>query len=650
MSAAASVHYRPLLSTLFLLSWCHLFGQLKMDRFPDHQDVLHRLYDTYRVAAPGSVAKLAKMPDGWWLQYEVDDSVTTRYQLWSFQKRKYLEPGLPKLERGEEPSAMAPFEDTDWTATYYRACPYFGYRGWFTDVIREYGEVEDLPSYARYGLGRAYSSAARCLLDDLQSEGPIDYAFLSDSGDVLSSTEMRTYMDLFQKACETYSDLFVTDPAFETHIGEIALKRDHEYMTGFMDMMMAGEPEAALRCVPLDAYAPFYRKMARGYLASCDSNAILFTNGDTDTFPLWYVQVVEGYRRDVLVLNLSLLNASRYVRAMRSGQLGSQPAGWQLPDRFYWSKRSSFAFLEESSEPLSLTELVNELRAHDNEATGGMAGDITLPTNRFQLTGPGGMSITWSVSKRYLLRNALAVFDLLAHNAAQRPFHWAVTTGPDSYFGLAEHMALQGLTYKLMFDSIVPDLTFPNIPSRVLTERSNQVFMDLFAMSSSDTSTINRARMVTNYTLQATYTAEAMAAEGDTTGAVDLIRSCLTAFPDERWHYNRIMLKPIELLWDLDHGGMADSLARLLVHNLKTRPEVVGPVDGVATDPDDRSIRNAVMERLRTKATEHQRVEFRAFLDAQPKGWPDPLVVKQHWTGAARPKDVKRKPAARTTR
>ncbi len=640
--------YRSFCSAILFLCGICVPAQLKMDVYPDHQDVLHRLYSTYRVERPGSVAKLAKMPDGWWLHYEVDDSVTTRQQLWSYKKRKYLQPALPKLGKGEPQSPMARFEDTDWTATYYRACPYFGYRGWFVDVIDEYGESRELPSYARYGLARAYSSAARCRLDDLQAEGPAGFAFLSDSADVLDQEDLNNYFELFNKACRSFSDLNTADPAFETHIGEIALKRDHEFMTGYMDLTMAGEKEAAIRCVPPDAYAPFYRNMARAYLASCDSNAILFTNGDSDTFPLWFVQLVEGYRRDVLVLNLSLMNASRYLQAMRHGHLGSEPADWRSSDRFYWSDRSSFALLKEGSDTLDMEELIDLFRTSDQGEDSGVGGEIELPTRNFKLTTPNGGSITWSVSKHYLLRNALAVFDLLSKHAAKRPFHWAVTTGPDSYFGLAEHMALQGLTHKLVFDTVPADLPYPGIPARVLTHRSDLVFKELFEASGPDTATINRARMVTNYILQVSNIADAMAAEGDTTQAVELVELCLATFPNDRWHFNRIMLKPIELLWDLHHGDVADSLTRILVHELKNRPEVVGPVDLITKDPDERAIRIAVMERLRTMAIKHDRKTLLTFLDAQPEQWPDPLLIKLHWKGAARPTNEDCEPEDRT--
>lgn len=92
---------------------------------------------------------------------------------------------------------------------------------------------------------------------------------------------------------------------------------------------------AIFMAVPMLMFAQNYRshnrsgrtfdlELAKSYLSLCEPNAILFTEGDNDTFPLWYVQEVEGYRRDVRVVNYGLLGAEWYKRQMAKPHRGAE--------------------------------------------------------------------------------------------------------------------------------------------------------------------------------------------------------------------------------------------------------------------------------------------------------------------------------------
>jgi len=212
-------------------------------------------------------------------------------------------------------------------------------------------------------------------------------------------------------------------------------------------------------------------EVAKNYLNSCDKNAILFTNGDNDTFPLWYAQEVEGIRTDIKVVNLSLFNTDWYIDQMKRGSYEAAPIPSSLEhDEYRTGTRDYLAYQKRyQNEVVSLKSVLNYIRTHNKEtvytASGRPMQVHIFPAKKLRLAVNKEIAktfvpkehhnkivdeIQFQIKGNNVMKNKLMVFDILANFNWERPIYFAITVGRDNYMGLEKYFQLEGLAYRLV--------------------------------------------------------------------------------------------------------------------------------------------------------------------------------------------------------
>ncbi|MBR6167196.1 MAG: DUF2723 domain-containing protein [Paludibacteraceae bacterium] len=188
------------------------------------------------------------------------------------------------------------------------------------------------------------------------------------------------------------------------------------------------------------------RDFGANYLKSCETQAILFSNGDNDTFPLWYNQEVEEVGTDLRVCNLSYLQTDWYISQMKRPYYESAalPISWEYKD--FMPGQNEIARVEQrSDQPISIETAFTFLRDPRFKTREGYS---FLPTNQLYVEAPNGDRIFFKRKNMYT-RSEMMIMEMLSTNKWERPMYFCATVGNDYYLGLEPYMELTGLAYQI---------------------------------------------------------------------------------------------------------------------------------------------------------------------------------------------------------
>ena len=216
------------------------------------------------------------------------------------------------------------------------------------------------------------------------------------------------------------------------------------------------------------------RDFGMNYLSSVDENGIIFTNGDNDTFPLWYVQEVEGYRTDVRVCNLSYLQTDWYIDQMKRPAYESAPLPISADESKYaYDVRSYNYVINRLADSITVSDGLDYLYSDEDwtKDVPGYGKLNHLPTNKLYIpvnadtavaSGTVAPELKDSIvsrivpdftNKRGFTMSEIASLDIINTNAMQgwkRPVYFAVTVGSSYYLGLEDYFSRTGLAYQVV--------------------------------------------------------------------------------------------------------------------------------------------------------------------------------------------------------
>ncbi|MCG8700328.1 MAG: DUF2723 domain-containing protein [Bacteroidales bacterium] len=326
------------------------------------------------------------------------------------------------------------------------------------------------------------------------------------------------------------------------------------------------------------------RDIAYDYLNSCAPNAILFTNGDNDTFPLWYIQEVEGVRTDVRVVNLMLLNMDWYIDQMNRKAYDSDRLPISVSRDKYIEGTNDVAFIQDRiDKPTNAKEIMaffnsdaqgSKVRTNTGKSFDYIpARNFTLPVDSAKVVANGTVrpedahliekELVGKLKGSRLTKSDLIAFDIIAQNNWERPVYY-VSTAHDAMFGLDQYLQLDGFAYRLVpiktkdassFEKgrINTTVLYDNLMNKFKYGRmyEDDVFLDNFHLR-----TLNIIRLRYRFNRLA----QALIKEGDKERAKEVLDRCMEITPDKNIPYDMFMPSIIDTYYELGEMDKANEI------------------------------------------------------------------------------------------
>ena len=409
--------------------------------FPIYEEVLTYLDENIKTGCKDCQFNIAKKPDGYFVQVlstGTTDDILDELSIWDAESKEYLSFDIEKYLKPLEdyfPVGMSEERINQYISQNdikgidqlklkddsYDFALFYGYSDWDQDIIDFYEGENNLTLKDLENLARAHDFRANNYVHPRQLGNAPSFSKKLSKGNYtrISPSRIEGFKEHADKSLYYYDEIIKQDPDYLTHlIGDVELKRSNNLVNNYYMLLSVHKEELAKSYLSKVNFPEAYIKIAKKYLDGCAQNSFLFTNGDNDTYPLWYVQDALGYRKDITVLNCSLMSAPWYLTMNKSRH--DLNMNFSISNCF----KNNVGYFIMNDEEFPSVKSVNELIEVVNDFT------QTTHENQFDLIDAGksfsieyqGEYLPIKTKNTVFYLSDIATFDLLQNNPDKKAF------------------------------------------------------------------------------------------------------------------------------------------------------------------------------------------------------------------------------------